>query len=235
MIRALAIETSGRIGSVAICADGKVLAEQSFQHGLQHAARILPEIDALCRAQSWQPSQIDELYVSTGPGSFTGLRIGVTMAKAMAISTGVRLVAVPTLGVLAANAPPEATNLIIVLDAKRNQIFTARFERMPGQAWTEKEPAHLDDLSSMLSRSGRPVWVLGEGIPWHEKFIDRSDSQIRIVPPTMWQARASAVAAIGWELARAGQFADPMTLTPVYVRRPEAEEKWHANQSNRDH
>jgi len=226
MIRAIAIETSGRLGSVAVCADGKVLAERTFQHGLQHAARILPEIDALCRAQSWKPMEIEELYVSIGPGSFTGLRIGVTMAKTMALSTGLRLVAVPTVRVLAANAPAEATNLLIVLDAKREQIFTARFERADAaSAWNEKEPAHLDDLPSMLSRSPRPVWLLGEGIPWHEKFIDRRDGQIHVLPSATWQARAATVAEIGWTMARSGEFADAMALTPIYVRRPEAEEK----------
>src|SRR5580658_7096599 len=169
----IAIETSGRIGSVAVCADGRVLAEKSFEHGLQHAARILPTIDALCRDQSWAPRQIDECYVSTGPGSFTGLRIGITMAKTMAMATGVRLVAVPTPRVLAANAPDDVTNLILVLDAKRDQIFTARFERADSsQPWLENESAHLDDLRSMLSRAPRPVWLLGEGLPWHEKFLD---------------------------------------------------------------
>src|SRR5262245_22961072 len=118
MLRALAIETSGRIGSIATVLDQHVLAEEQFPHGLQHAAQIILIIDRLCRAAHWSPCEVEQLYVSVGPGSFTGLRIGITLAKTMALATGVRLVAVPSVRVLAENAQPEAQHLIIVLDAK---------------------------------------------------------------------------------------------------------------------
>src|SRR3954463_5706471 len=137
MARGIAIETSGRIGSIATVLDGAVLAEEQFAHGLQHAAQILPIIDRLCRGQQWSARDVEQLYVSVGPGSFTGLRIAVTLAKTMALATGVKLVAVPSVAVLAANAPDEARHLIIVLDAKRGQIFTARFERTGSGDWIE--------------------------------------------------------------------------------------------------
>src|SRR5690348_12843563 len=162
--RALAIETSGRIGSIALIdAGGAVVAEEQFPHGLKHAAEIVPMIDRLCRARGWTPRDLEHVYVSAGPGSFTGLRIGITLAKTLALAIGVRLIAVPTVRVLAENAPPEAQNLIIVLDAKREQIFTARFHREAG-AWIESEPAHLDSLAAMIQRSPRPVHLLGEGV-----------------------------------------------------------------------
>src|SRR5689334_17642556 len=88
MPRALAVETSGRIGSVALADDGRVIAEESFPHGLQHAAHILPVIDSLCAARGWTPRSIEHLYVSSGPGSFTGLRIGITLCKTIAFATG---------------------------------------------------------------------------------------------------------------------------------------------------
>src|SRR5688572_17306148 len=156
MSRGVAIETSGRVGSVAVVRDGAVVADDQFPHGLQHAAQIVPIIDRLTRAQGWLPRDVDELYVSVGPGSFTGLRISVTLAKTMALATGVKLVAVPTVRVLAENAPADARHVVIVLDAKRDQIFTARFDRI-GDAWTEAEPAKLDALKAMLAGSPRPV------------------------------------------------------------------------------
>ena len=225
MPRALALETSGRTGSIATVLDGRVLAEEQFPHGLQHAAQILTIIDRMCRAQHWSPRDVDELYVSVGPGSFTGLRIGVTVAKTMAFATGVKVVAVPTGRVLVANAPPEAREVIIVLDAKRGQIFTARFHRDESGGWIEREPAHLDDLLSMLSRSDRPVHLLGEGIAYHETEFDREDPQIIVTPPDLWRARASAVAQIGTEMSRRREFADTDRLVPIYIRLPEAEEK----------
>lgn len=235
----LAIETSGRVGSVALVRDGVVLAEPTFEHGLKHAAGILPMIDSLCREHGVGPMDLAELYVSIGPGSFTGLRIGVTLAKTMSLTTGVKIVAVPTVAVLAANAPADAVNVIIVLDAKRDQIFTAAFAKKVGSAladgssivhqggtYIEREPAHLDSLSSMLSRSPRPVYLLGEGIPYHDKFIPKDDAGVIVTPPELWRAKAGVVASIGMQMAARGEFADADRIVPLYIRKSEAEEKW---------
>ena len=100
MPRALAIETSSRVGSIAIADGDRLLAEEQFEHGLQHAAQIVPIIDRLCRAQGWSPRDVEHVYVSAGPGSFTGLRIGITLAKTFSLATRVKLVAVPTMRVL---------------------------------------------------------------------------------------------------------------------------------------
>ena len=227
MPRALAIETSGRIGSVALIDGERLLAEEQFPHGLRHAAEIIPMIDRLVRAQGWSPRDLEHVYVSAGPGSFTGLRIGITLAKTLAFATGVRIVPVPTLRVLAENAPPEARHLLIVLDAKRDQIFTALFERAGGQ-WIEREPAHLDSVAAILARSPRPLHLLGDGLPNHAKFLPPDDPAVILLPPETWRPRAAVVAQLGAELARARQFADPDTLAPLYIRRPEAEEKYHA-------
>lgn len=228
MPRGIAIETSGRIGSIAAVETGRIVAEEQFPHGLQHAAGILPIIDRLSRDRGWSPADIEHLYVSIGPGSFTGLRIAITLAKTMALATGVKVVAVPSVEVLVPNAPPEAQNVIIVLDAKRDQIFTAGFERNSDGSWIEREPAHLDSLPAMLERSPRPVHLLGEGIPYHEKFIPADDRSIVITPKETWHARAAVVAEIGMKMASQGHFANPDTLTPLYIRLPEAEEKWQA-------
>src|SRR5689334_12051893 len=103
MPRALALETSGRTGSVALVEVGNVVAEDQFPHGLRHAAGLVPMIDRLCRERGWAPGDVDEVYVSAGPGSFTGLRVGITVAKTLALATGARVVAVPTADVLARN------------------------------------------------------------------------------------------------------------------------------------
>src|SRR5438874_5897456 len=226
MSRALAVETSGRIGSVALAEDGVVLAEETFPHGLQHAAHLLPMIDRMCSARKWRAPDLKHLYVSAGPGSFTGLRIGITLCKTMAFATGAKIVAVPSVRVLAENAPEDARNLIIVLDAKRDQIFAARFERRSVEdEWTEAEPAHLDSLADILRGSPRPVHLLGEGVPYHRKFIPADDSSIMIAAEDLWRGRASAVAKLGSSMAQQERFVDPYRLTPIYIRRPEAEEK----------
>lgn len=228
MSRALAIETSGRMGSVALADDSGVVEELRFPHGLRHAAEMIPMIDRLCRGRGWGAGDIEEIYVSAGPGSFTGLRIGITLAKTLAFTTGAKIVAVPSARVLVENAPAEAQHVVIVLDAKREQIFTARFERVGG-AWQEREPAAVDALTAVLGRSPRPVHLIGEGIPFHQAYIP-SDGEVVVTPAESWTARASVVAQLGRELAAAGQFTDPYTLTPIYIRLPEAQEKWDAMQ-----
>ncbi len=209
---------------------GCILVEQSFSHDLKHAAGLLPLIDSLMRPLGWKPDQLSELYVSQGPGSFTGLRIGITVAKTLAFTKGARIVPVPSLHVLAYNAPDEAAQAVVVLDAKRDQIFTARYERS-GRDWIEIEPAHLDSLGNMLARSPRPMHLIGEGIPYHTKFLPADASGIVVTSETVWNARASVVAMLGLRLAARGVFVSPDAFAPAYVRIPEAEEKYNLQQA----
>src|SRR3954451_16982000 len=96
MPRALAIETSGRLGSLALAEDGRVVAEDEFPHGLQHAAEIVVRIDRLCRERGWGPGDFRDLYVSAGRASFRGLRIGISRGKPFSSARGAMLAAVPT-------------------------------------------------------------------------------------------------------------------------------------------
>jgi tRNA threonylcarbamoyladenosine biosynthesis protein TsaB len=219
----LALETSSRVGSVALSRDGVVLEEQTYAHGLQHATALVPLIDQLLKHHQATPKQIARVFISIGPGSFTGLRVGVTFAKTFAMVCGARLVAVPTVRVLAENAPPDASEVIIVLDAKRGQIFTSRFAR-DGSEWREVEPARLDTLRAMLARAGRPVLLLGEGIPYHRDAIGEGAGVV-IAEESTWRPRASTVAKIGRQLAERGIWTPASELVPLYIRLPEAEEK----------
>jgi len=209
---------------VALAREGAVVAEEQFAHGLKHAAGIIPIIDRLCRGQGWMPRDVEVVYVSIGPGSFTGLRVGVTVAKTLAFATGARVVAVPTVEVLVRNAPAGWERAVIVLDAKRDQVFTAVFENSDGVP-VVREPAHLDDLRSVLARTPRPVHLIGEGIPYHQQSIPIDDPGVVVLPSGLWQARAGAVVDVGYAMARQGQFTAPDQLVPLYIRRPEAEEK----------
>lgn len=221
---ALALETSGRLGSIALFRDGRLLDERTYPHGLQHAAAIVPMLDALCREHGVAPRQLEQIFISIGPGSFTGLRVGVTLAKTLAFSTGAKIVAVPSVDVIVENLPDEATHAIIVLDAKRGQIFTARCARNAGGRWTTIEPAHLDTLAAMLERAPRPVHLIGEGVSYHRAAIPDAPEVI-IGDEALWLPRASVVGRLGHERGQAGEFTDPLRLVPTYVRLAEAEEK----------
>ena len=129
-VRWLAVETSGRIGGVAVGVGPAVLEARTFRTALRHAAELLPAVEGLCRDHGLRPDAVDEVYVSGGPGSFTGLRIGVTFARTLALACGAKIVRVPTLTVIAQNAleASEApATVAVVLDAKRRRIFAAVF------------------------------------------------------------------------------------------------------------
>lgn len=221
-LRALALETTSRRGEVALVEDGRLIDTGAFEAGLKHTAELLPLIDRLCRSRGWDPASIQEIYVSAGPGGFTGTRIGVTFAKTFAWAANRRVVAVPTPRAIVESAPPGATSALVVVDARRGAAWVQAFERRDGN-WVETGKPVLGLLSDALRRAPRPVWLLGEGVAYHADEIDSSDAGIHICPDR--PPSAAVVAKIGWQMARLGAFADAFALSPVYVRRPEAEEK----------
>ena len=132
----LSIETSCRAGSVAIAAGPDLLAKADFSGPMRHSAELFPAIHSLLQGQRRKPKDIEHIYISVGPGSFTGIRIAVALAKAMNLANAVKIVAVDTLDVIAANATDyirkHNTNIdkiAAVLDAKRGQFFIAAYQR----------------------------------------------------------------------------------------------------------
>ena len=136
----LIVETSGRAGSVAVARGADLLAEAAFSGPMRHSAELFPTIRSLLDRFGRKPSDIDHLYFSVGPGSVTGIRIAVALAKAMHLANAAKIVAVDTLDVIAANATDyiqkEITNIETIgtiLDAKRGQFFTAAYQRTSDQ------------------------------------------------------------------------------------------------------
>ncbi len=222
----VAIETSGVLGSVALGRVADILQSVTFSGGLRHAVELLPTIDRFCRAEGVSPGDIGECYVSGGPGSFTGVRIGMTVARTLAMVGRVRVVRVPTLDVIAQNAlqlddPPP--NLGVILDARRRRVYAAafvlrgsRYERTTGPA--EVEPARF------LAELPRPGALIGEGVRYPAGAVKASG--LVVLPERTHRARVEVVHVLGRGLAAAGRFDGPEQLIPIYVRRPEAEEVW---------
>jgi tRNA threonylcarbamoyladenosine biosynthesis protein TsaB len=210
---------------------------------MRHAVELMPAIEALTRGQGWAPRDLDHVYLSLGPGSFTGLRIAVAIARALAQAAGCRIVGVPTLDVLAQNAPPEFPVVVPILDAKRGQVFAARYERAlpvapagaaPPPLVRVTDPALVDPQSFLeeaaarartLAGAGRPpaVAVLGEGVDYYRPAIHAVPAAVEL-DHTLWPGRAIEVYRLGLARAAAGHFSDPAALLPLYIRLPEAEE-----------
>lgn len=221
-VRALALETTSRRAQVALVVNGSILASDAFSPGLKHAADLLPMIDRLCRSQRWSPRDIQHVYVSTGPGGFTGSRLGITFAKTIAFTFGSRVVAVPTPRVIVENTPVEAQDALVVIDARRGHTWTAHFTRDNG-VWMSAGAPRLDLLATILGSAPRPLWIVGEGIAYHRAAIESADPQVQVVADS--QPHVVHVAQLGWTQALERRFVDPFDLAPLYVRRPEAEEK----------
>jgi len=128
-LRLLAVEASGTHGGIALMEDGRLLEEVRLAEGLRHARDLLVAIRDACERAPWDRRTIDLVALSIGPGSFTGVRIAVTLAKFVAWDTGARVVAVPTLRALAENAPADCGRIVPILDAKRGGLFASVFER----------------------------------------------------------------------------------------------------------
>ena len=256
----LAVETSSRIGSVAVALGEKMLAEAQLSGPMRHSAEILPAIRGLLDRFSRKPTEIDQIYISGGPGSFTGLRIAVTMAKTMHIANAVKIVAVDTLDVIAANIiglsaentfqdsgheprPYEGRDkrratseerIAAILDAKRGQFFIAVYQRNTSHEsrftihgiWQKILTDSLMTASQFLDKfatADQPIWLLGDGLLYYkDKF--KADG-IRFLDEKYWSPRAEKVHLLGWQKALAGQFADPLTLQPAYLRAPDVKVK----------
>jgi len=227
----LAFETSGAIGQITLGDAGSTLETRSLSGPRRHAAEFLPTVAALCRDHSVNPSAIRHIYVSAGPGSFTGLRIGITAARMIALATGADIVAVPTLEVVAQNAmdaSPPPDYVAVVLDAKRKRVYAAAFRRLDIEYAPTSDPAEVAP-ADFLARQPRTCAVLGEGVAYHRKAIEASG--LVVLPDALHAPRAETVYRLGVQRARRGLADDPRRLIPVYIRPPEAEEKWLLRQT----
>ncbi len=219
----LAIETSGRLGSVALAQGDKLLAESHFSGPMRHSAEIFPAITELLSKFSKKPDQIEQVYISAGPGSFTGLRIAVTFAKTLALANNSKIVAVDTLDCITANVTPQddkSEQLGVVLDAKRGQFFIAVYEKTQSAIWHKILPDCLMTAEEFINRfTNQPISLAGEGLVFYkDKFTHKN---ILVLDEKFWNPCAANVHKLGWRKAQNGEFADPLTLTPNYIRGPD--------------
>jgi tRNA threonylcarbamoyladenosine biosynthesis protein TsaB len=226
--RVLAIETSSALGSVALAAGPHLRLLQTLPTTSKHCQLLMPAISSLCSRAGWQPASLDEIYVSAGPGSFTGLRIAITVARTLALALDLRVVAVPTMQVIAAGAegldrPP--SHLAVALDAKRQQVYGAVFRYQQG-CYVPLVEACLVAPDELVERSPRPAALTGEGLAYHADAFQQFD--VPWLPEEYRLPRAEHVHRVGWEMARQGRFTPPNELVPIYIRPPEAEERWSA-------
>ena len=223
----ISLETTEAVGGVAACSDDNLLLELKLDTGMRSARSLAPGMKRLLEEVGWRPSDVELVGVSMGPGSFTGLRVGVVSAKTFAYAVGAEILGVDTLEVVAAGLPPEVDSVSVAVDAQRGQVVAGCFQRKQDGHFAAAQPAGLLDAETWLGDLPRGTWVAG---PVLSKLSDRIPDGVRAVKPEFWAPSAAQVAMLAARHYRAGKRHDVWKLTPRYSRPSAAEEKWAKNE-----
>ncbi|MBO5244741.1 MAG: tRNA (adenosine(37)-N6)-threonylcarbamoyltransferase complex dimerization subunit type 1 TsaB [Selenomonadales bacterium] len=222
----LAIDTSTRVSSVALVEAGRVIAELNQDTRLTHSERLMPQIKQLLDMAEKKSRELSAIAVSIGPGSFTGLRIGMATAKTMAYALGIPIIGVPTLDALAWNCPLDGFCIVPMLDAQKGNVYTAQYRFEDGKLVPEEGAVvrAYEEMVSLLKAGGKQCIVVGE----RQAIRDASllTDNVRLAPPHLFAPRAASVALCAEVRLANGQIDDVMQLEPLYIRRAEAEVLW---------
>lgn len=223
-MRILALETSGLAGSVAACEDDRLLLQTELDPATRSARTLAHAVQELLAAVGWQGPTIDLVAVGSGPGSFTGLRVGVTTAKVLAYAWRCRLVGVDTLEAVARHlyVRSSAGRVAVVLDAGRGQVFAGDFRRSPTGGLEPDLPTRLVDATAWLASLKAGDMVAGPALA---QLAPQLPACVRVASPELWPPRAWGVALAAFERYKRGEYDDPFTLVPRYLRPSAAEEK----------
>lgn len=227
-MKLLAIETSTLMGSVALADDRDLLAE--YQVGIQatYSDVLFPLIDHMLKHVHLSIHQVDAFALAQGPGSFTALRIGISVIKGLALAAGKPVVAIPSLDGLAHNLCYTNRLICPLIDARKNQVYTAFYKRDDGNGpIIKRTPDRALDPEALLDEIQEEVVFLGDGADRYKDLIARKrKSTVFFAPLHLKYPRASAIAELAFEKFNQHQLTDVQSVTPLYVRPPEAETKW---------
>jgi len=224
-MKILGIDTSSMMGAVGIVDGEDLVAEVRTNVAVTYSERLMLHIDGLLKTAGMSISDIDGFSVNIGPGSFTGLRIGLAAVKGLAYSTGRPVAGVGCMEVLSGNVPFSRYQVCTLMDARKKQVYAALFKDtdagreavMPVTAMTPEE---------LMERVTEPTLFLGEGAHVYREILARELGDMAVFAPrSQSYPSGAAVAFLGLREIMAGRASDPFTLVPHYVRRSDAEEK----------
>lgn len=223
MTRLLALETTERPGSVAVAENGCVLEEIQLNPTQRTTQSLAPAVERLLLSVGWQPRHVRLVACCTGPGSFTGLRVGVTMAKTFAYCIGADVIGLDTLEVIAAGVPQEVARFWVVMDAQRRQVVSSSFCRgSDGWPQIDQTPV-LESVDTWLARLSAGSVVTGPGL---RRLADQLPPGVTCVPPDFWAPTAASVARVAFRCFAFGRRDQLWSLCPRYIRPSYAEEKF---------
>lgn len=227
-MKVLAIDTSSNVATAAVVEDGRLLGESILNHKKTHSQKIMVMIEDLLKDLELTVQDIDIFAAANGPGSFTGLRIGVATIKALAHSVNKPVVGISTLAGLAYNLPYAEHIIVPIMDARRNQVYTASY------IWDEEgfrelsadEAISIEECVESCGELLDTIFV-GDGVFVHRGFIEEKlGERAHFAPPTALMQRASSIAMLALEKAKNGEVEHYSELKPFYLRKSQAEREY---------
>lgn len=225
-MKILAFDGTARIASVAVCENDRVLASYSVDNGLTQSELLLPMAEDMLKALKMSFKDMDAFAVSVGPGSFTGVRIGVALVKGLAFGRGVPCIAVSTIEALAENLSPIDGIIVPCMDARRNQVYNAIFDG-DGETvrrLTEDRAIPLTELGEELKKYGeRRIYISGDGYGVARAALIKMGIKCEATPEILIGENAASVARVALRSYEKGEYCTDTVLMPTYLRLPQAE------------
>lgn len=234
-MKTLAIDTSTAVMGVALLNEQKIYAEMITNLKKNHSIRLMPTIDQLFAEVKWEPKDIDLIAAAKGPGSYTGVRIGVTTAKTFAWALNIPIIGVSTLETMAYEQHHFSGLISPLIDARRGQIYTGLYKKIQGK-WLNLEHDRiilLADWLNMLKQKQEEVLFVGDDVQLHQPEISQAlGSQAEFSSPAFNIPRPSNIGWIGQQLYQQGNRDNLFDFAPAYLQLAEAEVKWLQKQKN---
>lgn len=233
-MRILGLDSSGLVASVAVVEEDNMLAEYTVNYKKTHSQTLLPMLDEIARLIELDLSTIDAIAVATGPGSFTGLRIGSATAKGLGLALDKPLISVPTVDGLAYNLYGCQNMVCPLMDARRNQVYTGvyQFDENGMEVIVPQCAVGIDEIIAQINEISAPVTFLGDGVAVFRNYIaEHCQVAYSFAPAHMSKQRAAAVAALGLVYAKEGKLESAAEHRPDYLRLSQAERELKERQA----
>ena len=224
-MKILALETSAKAVSAAVSEDGKILCSGYQDTGLTHSRTLMPIVEHILKNTGLTVADMDAIAVAAGPGSFTGIRIGVAAAKGLAFAADKPAVGVSTLAAMARNVAFCDGLVICAMDARRQQVYNALFEAKDGQLTrlTPDRAIALEELAEELRSAPRPKTVVGDGAKLCLAHLTAAGIPCCLAPAHLVMQNAMSVALEAEAMAAEGKLVSAQALEPVYLRPAQAD------------
>ena len=224
-MKILALETSAKAVSAAVSENGRILASGYQDTGLTHSRTLMPIVEHILKNTDMKLADMDAIAVAVGPGSFTGIRIGVAAAKGLAFSVDKPAVGVSTLAAMARNVAFADGLVVCAMDARRDQVYNANFAAENGTLTrlTPDRAISLADLAEEVRNDPRPITLVGDGAHLVSAYFTEQGLPCRLAPPHLIMENAMSVALEAEDLAARGKLVSAQALEAFYLRPPQAD------------